>query len=44
MTVVKEGTAMSRRGENIYHRKDGLWEARYSKGVDEKKTIRGRLA
>lgn len=35
MTVVKEGTAMSRRGENIYHRKDGLWEARYPKGVDE---------
>ena len=26
---------MPRRGENIYHRKDGLWEARYPKGVDE---------
>lgn len=27
---------MSRRGENIFKRKDGLWEARYVKGVDEK--------
>ncbi len=26
---------MSRRGENIFQRKDGLWEARYVKGVDE---------
>ncbi len=26
---------MSRRGESIYHRKDGLWEARYVKCVDE---------
>ncbi len=25
---------MSRRGDNMYHRKDGLWEARYVKGVD----------
>lgn len=25
---------MSRRGEAIYHRKDGLWEARYVKGLD----------
>ena len=25
---------MSRRGENIYHRKDGLWEARYLKEID----------
>lgn len=25
---------MSRRGENIYHRKDGLWEARYVKEID----------
>ena len=25
---------MSRRGDAIYHRKDGLWEARYVKGVD----------
>lgn len=25
---------MGRRGESIYHRKDGLWEARYVKGVD----------
>lgn len=24
---------MPRRGENIYRRKDGLWEARYSKGI-----------
>lgn len=30
---------MSRRGENIHHRKDGLWEARYVKeiGLDGKK-------
>ena len=27
---------MSRRGENIFKRKDGLWEARYVKGLDEK--------
>lgn len=26
---------MPRRGENIYHRKDGLWQARYVKGLDE---------
>lgn len=25
---------MCRRGESIYHRKDGLWEARYIKGID----------
>ena len=25
---------MSRKGESIYHRKDGLWEARYVKAVD----------
>lgn len=25
---------MGRRGEGIYHRKDGLWEARYVKGLD----------
>ena len=25
---------MSRKGEAIYHRKDGLWEARYVKGMD----------
>lgn len=25
---------MSRRGESIYHRKDGLWEARYVKEID----------
>ena len=25
---------MPRRGENIYRRKDGLWEARYTKGFD----------
>ena len=27
---------MSRRGENIYKRKDGRWEGRYKKGVDKK--------
>lgn len=27
---------MSKRGENIYKRKDGRWEARYPKGKDEK--------
>lgn len=27
-----EGLAMSRRGENIYKRKDGRWEGRYIKG------------
>ena len=26
---------MSRRGENIYKRKDGRWEGRYKKGVAE---------
>ena len=26
---------MPRQGEGIYHRKDGLWEARYVKGVNE---------
>lgn len=25
---------MARRGNNIYHRKDGLWEARYVKSID----------
>ena len=25
---------MGRRGESIYHRKDGLWEARYVKEID----------
>lgn len=25
---------MSRRGDSIYHRKDGLWEARYVKSID----------
>ena len=25
---------MGRRGDNIYHRKDGLWEARYVKEID----------
>lgn len=25
---------MARRGESIYHRKDGLWEARYVKDID----------
>ena len=26
---------MSRKGENIYRRKDGRWEARYIKGQNE---------
>lgn len=26
---------MARRGENIYHRKDGRWEGRYKSGYDE---------
>ena len=26
---------MPRKGENVYHRKDGLWEARYVKEIDE---------
>ena len=25
---------MSKKGERIYHRKDGLWEARYIKEID----------
>ena len=25
---------MPRKGENVYHRKDGLWEARYVKSID----------
>ncbi len=33
--VREELNNMSRRGENIFQRKDGLWEARYVKGVDE---------
>ena len=32
--VIKKGFCMSRRGENIYQRKDGLWEARYVKEID----------
>ncbi len=31
---------MSRKGENIYRRKDNRWEARYIKGYTEKGTIR----
>ncbi len=31
---------MSRKGENIYKRKDGRWEARYIKGYDETGKIR----
>ena len=27
--------SMARRGENIYHRKDGRWEGRYKSGYDE---------
>ena len=29
--IVIGGFSMSRRGENIYHRKDGRWEVRYIK-------------
>ena len=25
---------MPRRGDSVYHRKDGLWEARYVKSID----------
>lgn len=32
---------MSRKGENIYKRKDGRWEGRYVKGRDGKKAIYG---
>ena len=33
---------MPRRGENIYHRKDGRWEGRYIKGKNsEGKTVYG---
>ena len=35
---------MPKRGENIHKRKDGRWEARYKKGIDENgKTIYGSL-
>lgn len=34
---------MSRRGENIWHRKDGRWEARYIKGYDGKRAVYGYL-
>lgn len=35
---------MSKKGENIYKRKDGRWEARYIKGINENgKTIYGYL-
>lgn len=30
----KEGEIMPKKGENVYHRKDGLWEARYVKEID----------
>ncbi len=33
--VRKENLIMSRRGENVFKRKDGLWEARYVKELDE---------
>lgn len=33
---------MSKKGENIYKRKDGRWEARYIKGCStESKTVYG---
>lgn len=34
---------MSRRGENIWHRKDGRWEARYIKGYDGSRAVYGYL-
>ena len=34
---------MSRRGENIWHRKDGRWEARYINGYDGKRAVYGYL-
>ena len=32
--IRKEGYPISRKGENIYKRKDGRWEARYIKGYE----------
>ena len=32
--VTKQEEIMSRKGENIYKKKDGRWEGRYKKGVD----------
>ncbi len=32
---------MPRRGENIYHRKDGRWEGRYIKGREGTRTLFG---
>ncbi len=34
---------MSRRGENIWHRKDGRWEARYVKEYNGKRAVYGYL-
>lgn len=34
---------MSRRGENIWHRKDGRWEARYVKRYDGNRAVYGYL-
>lgn len=31
---------MSKKGENIYKRKDGRWEARYTKGYDASGKVR----
>ena len=31
---------MPRKGENIYKRKDGRWEARYVKGLTERRKQR----
>lgn len=36
----QEGRYMSRKGENIYRRKDGRWEARYIKGRTSRGNIR----
>ena len=33
---------MARRGENIYHRKDGRWEGRYKSGYDESEKAKYR--
>ncbi len=35
----KGGSNMARKGENIFYRKDGRWEARYFKEYDENHRI-----
>lgn len=39
ITVRKGSGKLMAKGENIYKRKDGRWEARYKKGMDEKGKI-----